>query len=125
METHSIFKYTTERNGIHFIPHDKIEQFKKDPLFKNDEINEKLKADAYGLSPIFIINPKNIKTFYTPLYILLVILFVFLYKRSLYILIFLGLIIKIGDNPYMSALSFSFISSFLNKGSFLNASILS
>ena len=43
METHSIFKYTTERNGIHFIPHDKIEQFKKDPLFKNDEINENLK----------------------------------------------------------------------------------
>ena len=67
METHSIFKYTTERNGIHFIPHDKIEQFKKDPLFKNDEINEKLKADAYGLSPIFIINPKKIKTYYTAL----------------------------------------------------------
>ena len=67
METHSIFKYTTERNGIHFFPHDKIEQFKKDPLFKNDEINEKLKADAYGLSPIFIINPKKIKTYYTPL----------------------------------------------------------
>ena len=67
METHSIFKYTTERNGIHLIPHDKIEQFKKDPLFKNDEINEKLKADAYGLSPIFIINPKKIKTYYTPL----------------------------------------------------------
>ena len=57
METQSIFKYTTERNGIHFIPHDKIEQFKKYPLFKNDEINEKLKADAYGLSPILIINP--------------------------------------------------------------------
>ena len=34
-------------------------------LFKNDEINEKLKADAYGLSPIFIINPKKIKTYYT------------------------------------------------------------
>ena len=65
METQSIFKYTTERNGIHFIPHDKIEQFKKDPLFKNDEINDKLKADAYGLSPIFIINPKKIKTYYT------------------------------------------------------------
>ena len=63
METQSIFKYTTERNGIHFIPHDKIEAFKKDPLFKNDEINEKLKADAYGLSPIFIINPKKIKTY--------------------------------------------------------------
>ena len=58
METKSIFKYTTQRNGIHFIPHEKIEQFKKDPLFKNDEINEKLKADTYGLSPIFIINPK-------------------------------------------------------------------
>ena len=67
MEPHSIFKYTTEWNGIHFIPHDKIEQFKKDPLFKNDEINEKLKADTYGLSPIFIINPKKIKTYYTPL----------------------------------------------------------
>ena len=63
METHSIFKYTTERNGIHYIHHDKIEAFKKDPLFKNDEINEKLKADAYGLSPIFIINPNKI-TFY-------------------------------------------------------------
>ena len=38
MGTHSIFNYTTERNGHHFIPHDKIEQFKKDPLFiKNDE----------------------------------------------------------------------------------------
>ena len=61
METHSIFKYTTERNGIHYIHHDKIEAFKKDPLFKNDEINEKLKADAYGLSPIFIINPNKIK----------------------------------------------------------------
>ena len=61
METQSIFKYTTERNGIHFIPHDKIEQFKKDPLYKDDEINEKLKADAYGLSPIFIINPNKIK----------------------------------------------------------------
>jgi len=67
METHSIFKYTTERNGIHYILHDKIEQFKKDPLFKNDDINEKLKADAYGLSPIFIINHKKIKTYYTPL----------------------------------------------------------
>ena len=65
METQSIFKYTTERNGIHFIPHDKIEQFKKDPLFKNDEINDKLRADAYGLSPIFIINPNKIKTYYT------------------------------------------------------------
>ena len=63
MDVHSIFKYTIERNGIHFIPHDRIEQFKKDPLFKNDEINEKLKADAYGLSPIFIINPKKIKTY--------------------------------------------------------------
>ena len=61
METHSIFKYTTERNGIHYIHHDKIEAFKKDPLFKNDEINEKLKADAYGLSPIFIINSNKIK----------------------------------------------------------------
>ena len=61
METHSIFKYTTERNGIHYIHHDKIEAFKKDPLFKNDEINEKLKADMYGLSPIFIINPNKIK----------------------------------------------------------------
>ena len=67
METQSIFKYTTERNGIHFIPHDKIEKIKKDPLFKNDEINEKLKADAYGLSPILIINPKKINTYYTPL----------------------------------------------------------
>jgi len=67
METQSIFKYTTERNGIHYITHDKIEQFKKDPLFKNDDINEKLKADAYGLSQIFIINPKKIKTYYTPL----------------------------------------------------------
>jgi len=67
METQSIFKYTTERNGIHFIPHDKIEQFKKYPLFKNDEINEKLKADAYGLMPILIINPKKINTHYTPL----------------------------------------------------------
>ena len=38
MDVHSIFKYTIERNGIHFIPHDRIEQFKKDPLFKNDEI---------------------------------------------------------------------------------------
>ena len=47
METQSIFKYTTQRNGIHYIPHEKIEQFKKDPLFKNDEINEKLKADMY------------------------------------------------------------------------------
>jgi len=65
MDVHSIFKYTTERNGIHFIPHDRINAFKKDPLFKNDEINEKLKADAYGLSPIFIINPKKIKTYYT------------------------------------------------------------
>ena len=63
MDVHSIFKYTIERNGIHFIPHDRIEQFKKDPLFKNDEINEKLKADMYGLSPIFIINPKKIKTY--------------------------------------------------------------
>ena len=62
METQS-----TERNGIHFITHDKIEQFKKDPLFKNDELFEKLKADLYGLSPIFIINPKKIKTYYTPL----------------------------------------------------------
>ena len=68
METQSIFKYTTERNGIHFIPHDKIEQFKKDPLFKNDEINEKLKADMYGLSPIFIINPKKIKMYNDLLY---------------------------------------------------------
>ena len=67
METQSIFKYTTQRNGIRFIPHEKIEQFKKDPLFKNDEINEKLKADAYGLSPILIINPKKINTHYTPL----------------------------------------------------------
>ena len=67
MDVHSIFKYTIERNGIHYIPHDKIEAFKKDPLFKNDEINDKLKADAYGLSPIFIINPKKIKTYYTPL----------------------------------------------------------
>ena len=43
METHSIFKYTTERNGIHFIPHGKIEKFKKEnnPLFRNDEIFEK------------------------------------------------------------------------------------
>ena len=65
MDVHSIFKYTIERNGIHYIPHDKIEAFKKDPLFKNDEINEKLKADEYGLSPIFIINPKKIKTYYT------------------------------------------------------------
>ena len=63
METKSIFKYTTQRNGIHFIPHEKIEQFKKDPLFKNDEINEKLKADTYGLSPIFIINPKKINKY--------------------------------------------------------------
>ena len=63
MEIQSIFKYTIERYGIHFIPHDKIEQFKKDPLFKNDEINEKLKADEYGLSPIFIINPKKIKMY--------------------------------------------------------------
>ena len=61
METKSIFKYTTQRNGIHYIHHDKIEAFKKDPLFKNDEINEKLKADMYGLSPIFIINPNKIK----------------------------------------------------------------
>ena len=68
METQSIFKYTTERNGIHFIPHDKIEQFKKDPLFKNDEINEKLKADIYGLSPILIINPKKIKMYNDLLY---------------------------------------------------------
>ena len=68
METQSIFKYTTERNGIHFIPHDKIEQFKKDPLFKNDEINEKLKADMYGLSPIFIINPKKIRMYNDLLY---------------------------------------------------------
>ena len=68
MDVHSIFKYTIERNGIHFIPHDRIEQFKKDPLFKNDEINEKLKADAYGLSPIFIINPKKIKTYNDLLY---------------------------------------------------------
>jgi len=67
METQSIFKYTTQRNGIHYIPHEKIDQFKKDPLFKNDEINEKLKADAYGLSPILIINPKKINTYYTPL----------------------------------------------------------
>jgi hypothetical protein len=59
MDVHSIFKYTIERTGIHFIPHDRIEAFKKDPLFKNDEINDKLKADAYGLSPIFIINPKK------------------------------------------------------------------
>ena len=68
METQSIFKYTTERNGIHFIPHDKIEQFKKDPLFKNDELFEKLKADMYGLSPIFIINPKKIKMYNDLLY---------------------------------------------------------
>ena len=68
METQSIFKYTIERNGIHFIPHDKIEQFKKDPLFRNDELFEKLQADAYGLSPIFIINPKKIKTYYTTLH---------------------------------------------------------
>ena len=68
MDVHSIFKYTIERNGIHFIPHDRIEQFKKDPLFKNDEINEKLKADMYGLSPIFIINPKKIKTYNDLLY---------------------------------------------------------
>ena len=68
MDVHSIFKYTIERNGIHFIPHDRIEQFKKDPLFKNDEINEKLKADMYGLSPIFIINPKKIKTHYACLH---------------------------------------------------------
>ena len=67
METQSIFKYTTERNGIHFIHHEKMEQFKKDPLFKNDELFEKLKADLYGLSPIFIINPKKIKTYYAPL----------------------------------------------------------
>ena len=68
METQSIFKYTTERNGIHFIPHDKIEKFKKDPLFKNDELFEKLKADMYGLSPIFIINPKKIKMYNDLLY---------------------------------------------------------
>ena len=68
MDVHSIFKYTIERNGIHFIPHDRIEQFKKDPLFKNDEINEKLKADMYGLSPIFIINPKKIKMYNDLLY---------------------------------------------------------
>jgi len=42
METQSIFKYTstTQRNGIHFIPHEKIQAFKIDPLFKNDEIFE-------------------------------------------------------------------------------------
>ena len=68
MDVHSIFKYTIERNRIHFIPHDRIEQFKKDPLFKNDEINEKLKADMYGLSPIFIINPKKIKMYNDLLY---------------------------------------------------------
>ena len=28
---------------------------------------KKLKADAYGLSPIFMINPKKIKTYYTSL----------------------------------------------------------
>jgi len=67
METQFIFKYTTQRNGIHFIPQYKIKQFKKDPLFKNDEIFEKLKPDAYGLSPFFIINPKKISTYYTPL----------------------------------------------------------
>ena len=67
METQSILKYTTQRNGIHYIPHENIEHFKKDPLFENDEINEKLKADAYGLSPILIINPKKINTYYTPL----------------------------------------------------------
>jgi len=37
-------------------------------LFKNDEINEKLKADMYGLSPIFIINPKKIKMYNDLLY---------------------------------------------------------
>ena len=44
METQSIFKYTKQQNGIHYIPHEKIEQFKKDPLFKNDEINEKIES---------------------------------------------------------------------------------
>ena len=68
MEIHSIFKYTKQQNGIHYIPHEKIEQFKKDPLFKIDEINEKQKADAYGLSHIFIINPKKIKTYNDLLY---------------------------------------------------------
>ena len=68
MDVHSIFKYTTERNGIHFIPHDRIEKFKKDHLFKNNELFEKLKADMYGLSPIFIINPKKIKTHYASLH---------------------------------------------------------
>jgi len=63
MEIRSIFKYTSERNGIHYIPHGKIEAFKKDPLFKIDEINEKLNADEYGLSPIYIINPKKIKMY--------------------------------------------------------------
>jgi hypothetical protein len=36
-------------------------------LFKNDEVFEKLKPDAYGLSPIFVINPKRIHAYYTPL----------------------------------------------------------
>ena len=67
MGTHSIFNYTTERNGHHFIPHDKIEQFKKDPLFKNDEMNEKLKADAYGLSPISLLTNEITKRIYTDL----------------------------------------------------------
>jgi len=62
METQSIFKYTKQQNGINYIPHENFEQFKKDPLFKNDEINDKLKADAYGLMPILIINPKKINT---------------------------------------------------------------
>ena len=33
METQSMFEYTTDQNGIYFRPHDKIEQFKKDPCF--------------------------------------------------------------------------------------------
>ena len=30
-------------------------------MYKDDEINEKLKADVYGMSPICIINPNKIK----------------------------------------------------------------
>jgi hypothetical protein len=62
----SIFKYTIETNGIHYIPKENIEKFKQDPNFKDIELFDKLKADEYNLSPILIINPLKIKPYYTP-----------------------------------------------------------
>jgi len=62
----SIFQYTIEKQGIHYIPPENFEKFKQDPNFKDLDLFDKLKADEYNLSPILIINPTKIKPYYTP-----------------------------------------------------------